>query len=151
VSPLLVQDFPYTAAYPHLLLATLLLRHPPTLRGFLAHPDFHGVMEGLLARKAPSPKDLAALLPHVWWRGCRDETASEERLRASVSCITTTLAKVRRRGGAAALSAGCVCPCVARGGLMQRDACIHTHTCKHARKHVHTYTHALCCVGCVTG
>lgn len=55
-------------------------------------------MEGLLARKAPSPKDLQQLLPHVWWRGCKDETTSEERLRASVSIITTTVAKVRSHG-----------------------------------------------------
>lgn len=64
------------------------------MRTFVRHPDFYIVMEGLLARKAPSPKDLALLLPHVWWAGCKDETASEERLRASVSIITTTVAKV---------------------------------------------------------
>jgi hypothetical protein len=71
------------------------------MRLFVRHPDFYIVMEGLLARKAPSPKDLQALLPHVWWRGCRDETASEERLRASVTIITTTVAKVCGEGGGA--------------------------------------------------
>lgn len=97
MSQLLVQDYPYTAAYPHLLLAVSLLQHKPTMRLFVKHPDFYIVMEGLLARKAPSPKDLQQLLPHVWWKGCKDETASEERLRASVSIITTTVAKVSVR------------------------------------------------------
>lgn len=97
MSPLLVQDYPYTAAYPHLQLAGSLLQHKPTMRLFVKHPDFYIVMEGLLARKAPSPTDLHQLLPHVWWKGCKDETASEERLRAGVSIITTTVAKVRER------------------------------------------------------
>jgi Kip1 ubiquitination-promoting complex protein 1 len=39
---------------------------------------------------------LQALLPHVWWPGCKDETASEERLKASVSVITATLTKVEQ-------------------------------------------------------
>jgi hypothetical protein len=39
---------------------------------------------------------LQALLPHVWWPGCKDETASEERLKASVSVITATLSKVEQ-------------------------------------------------------
>lgn len=39
---------------------------------------------------------LQVLLPHVWWPGCKDETASEERLRASVSVITATLSKVEQ-------------------------------------------------------
>ena len=41
MSPLLVQDYPYTAAYPHLLLAVSLLQHPPTMRLFVRHPDFY--------------------------------------------------------------------------------------------------------------
>jgi Kip1 ubiquitination-promoting complex protein 1 len=32
----------------------------------------------------------------VWWPGCKDETASEERLRASVSVITATVSKVEQ-------------------------------------------------------
>jgi hypothetical protein len=95
VSPLLAQDYPYTAAYPHLSLAVALLQHPAALRVLISHSEFVGIVEGLLARKAPSPKDLQQLLPHVWWRGCRDETASQERMRASISIITTTMAKVR--------------------------------------------------------
>eukprot|EP00878_Enallax_costatus_P012291 GHUV01012839.1.p1 GENE.GHUV01012839.1~~GHUV01012839.1.p1 ORF type:complete len:1206 (+),score=405.87 GHUV01012839.1:233-3850(+) len=97
ISPLLVQDFPYTAGYPHLALAVSLLQHPRIMRLFVLHPDFMSVLEGLLTRKSPSPKDLQTLLPHVWWKGCKDETASEERLRASISIITTTLAKVEQR------------------------------------------------------
>lgn len=89
-----MQDFPYTAGYPHLALAVSLLQHPRIMRLFVTHPDYMTVLEGLLTRKSPSPKDLQTLLPHVWWKGCKDETASEERLRASISIITTTLAKV---------------------------------------------------------
>eukprot|EP00775_Hariotina_reticulata_P010985 gene10985-11140_t len=96
VSPLLAQDYPYTAAYPHLSLAVALLQHPAVLGVLTAHSNFPAVVEGLLARKAPSPKDLQQLLPHVWWRGCRDETASQERMRASISIITTTMAKKNR-------------------------------------------------------
>jgi hypothetical protein len=82
------------------------------MRLFVKHPDFYIVMEGLLARKAPSPKDLQQLLPHVWWKGCRDETASEERLRASVSIITTTVAKVSQESGAIfATLTGCIMRC----------------------------------------
>lgn len=95
MSPLLAQDYPYTAAYPHLSLAVALLQHPAALRVLISHSEFVGIVEGLLARKAPSPKDLQQLLPHVWWRGCRDETVSQERMRASISIITTTMAKVR--------------------------------------------------------
>jgi len=53
-----------------------------------------GGAENFLSRKTPSPDDLAALLPHVWWPNTYDETASEERLRASVSMLTATIAKV---------------------------------------------------------
>lgn len=95
MSPLLAQDFPNTAGYPFLALAATLLQHPAVMRTFVSHSDFTSILEGLLARKSPSPKDLQLLMPHVWWRGCKDETASEERLKASVSIITATLAKVR--------------------------------------------------------
>jgi hypothetical protein len=62
---------------------------------WLSDPDFYLITEGLLTRKAPSGDDLKLLLPHVWWKGNTDETCSEERLKASMSSITSTLAKVR--------------------------------------------------------
>jgi hypothetical protein len=88
------------------------------MRLFVKHPDFYIVMEGLLARKAPSPKDLQQLLPHVWWKGCKDETASEERLRASVSIITTTVAKVKSSGAESVSVAACLADWLPVGWLV---------------------------------
>lgn len=58
VSPLLAQAFPDTASYPHLALAVSLLRQPAVMSLLLGHDDFTAVLEGLLTRKSPSPKDL---------------------------------------------------------------------------------------------
>jgi hypothetical protein len=58
VSPLLAQEFPNTAGYPYLALAVSLLRQAPVMRLLVGHGDFEAVLEGLLARKSPSPKDL---------------------------------------------------------------------------------------------
>ena len=61
-SPLLI-DLPHT--------------HKPT-------PFFRQVMESFMARKPPTQEDLRDLLPVVWWPGCRDETASETRMKVGV-------------------------------------------------------------------
>lgn len=58
VSPLLAQEFPNTAGFPYLALAVSLLRCPAVMRLLTGHGDFCPVLEGLLARKSPSPKDL---------------------------------------------------------------------------------------------
>jgi hypothetical protein len=58
VSPLLAQEFPNTAGFPYLSLAVSLLQQPAVARLLVAHDDFCPVLEGLLARKSPSPKDL---------------------------------------------------------------------------------------------
>jgi hypothetical protein len=41
------------------------------------------VMECFMARKPPSSEDLKELLPVIWWPGCKDETASEAKMRVS--------------------------------------------------------------------
>jgi hypothetical protein len=62
VSPLLAHEFPNTAGYPYLALAVSLLRQAAVMRLLVGHGDFEAVLEGLLARKSPSPKDLQVRL-----------------------------------------------------------------------------------------
>ncbi len=52
--------------------------------------------EGFLTRKSPGQGDLKGLLPHVWWEGCREEGASQEKMEESVSMLRATIARVRR-------------------------------------------------------
>jgi hypothetical protein len=65
VSPLLAQEFPNTAGYLCLALAVSLLRQAGVMRLLVGHGDFEAVMEGLLARKSPSPKDLQVRAVYV--------------------------------------------------------------------------------------
>jgi len=79
----LAQDYPYTAAYPHLSLAVALLQHPAALRVLTSHSDFVGVVEGSAdTQGAQSQRSAAAGCLTSGWRGCRDG-ASQERMRQS--------------------------------------------------------------------
>ena len=96
-STLQPDQFPHSASYPHLTLLCALLRQRSVTPLLLQHPGLHPILEGYLTRKAPSPDDLKALVPHVWWKGCKDEASSEEGMRAASTGLSSALTKVEER------------------------------------------------------
>eukprot|EP00798_Chlamydomonas_sp_ICE-L_P011998 gene11998-15093_t len=63
-------------------LTCCLVRRLPAFKSlWLRHSNFDTITEWLMSRKPLGPEDIKGLLPAVWWRGCRDETAAEERMK----------------------------------------------------------------------
>eukprot|EP00798_Chlamydomonas_sp_ICE-L_P017558 gene17558-23882_t len=94
-APLNPDDFPYSASYPLISLVCCLVRRLPPFKDlWLRHWNFHTITECLMSRKPPGPEDIKGLLPAVWWRGCRDETAAEERMKYALTAFGSAVVHV---------------------------------------------------------
>ncbi|KAG1678277.1 hypothetical protein FOA52_013898 [Chlamydomonas sp. UWO 241] len=94
-APMVPSDFPYSASYPYLALAVCLLAGVPEVRAaLLAHPGLYVMLEAFMARKPPSAEDLKGLLPTVWWPGCKEDAASEGRMRDGLRAFAAAKARV---------------------------------------------------------
>ncbi|KXZ52881.1 hypothetical protein GPECTOR_8g261 [Gonium pectorale] len=91
---LVPEQFPYSGSCQYLALAVALASRPALRAAWLRAPGLWGVLEGFLTRKGPSPDDLRALLPHVWWRGCSELSGDRERMRAALQALSTAITRV---------------------------------------------------------
>ncbi|GMH38363.1 hypothetical protein BSKO_06247 [Bryopsis sp. KO-2023] len=89
-------DLPETASYPHLMLMNSLMKCTSIRSLFLGLPNINKLIEGFLTRKQPTAEDLKELLPTVWYKGCKDDTSSEERMATIVTALSSALQKVEQ-------------------------------------------------------
>ena len=97
VYPFKASEVPYTASYPHLKLMVAMLRSSVVRRVLFNYDRWmFYVLEQCLALKQPTTEDLKELLPSVWWKGCKDETMSEESMNSFVSTLSGAYLKVEQ-------------------------------------------------------
>ena len=96
VMPFRASELPYTASYPYLSLFVALLRSPVVTKVFFASDRAFALLERCLVRKQPTTDDLKELLPNVWWKGCKDETMSEDIMRSLVFTLSTAYQKIEQ-------------------------------------------------------
>lgn len=92
-----VSCFPETASYPHLALASTLIKIPSIATCLMLCDHFDILVEGLLTRKQPNNYDLGKLMPTVWWLGSQDSVCSEERMKSYCISISISLENIQAK------------------------------------------------------
>lgn len=96
ILPFRAFELPYTAAYNPLHFVLTMLKSPSIKRIFFSCPRRDQFLEGCLTRKQPTEEDMKELLPNVWWKGCKDETMSEELMKSLESTLSNAYCKIEQ-------------------------------------------------------